>query len=136
MSRHGRRSLRLCQRAALGGALMVAPAGCGDKVGQALHPAQSVRYTGALPGCGLNAATLSRHGDTIAFAPGDGVLVIQGSVAADNSFAGALNTQPPGKPPFVLTVHGMIGPETASVDYATPRCRSQTTLTRVHEALF
>ena len=102
--------------------------GCGA-VGQ-LH------YTGALPGCGLATATLTQHGDAFVFTPGDGVLMISGAVAADGSFTGALNTQPAGKPPFLLSVHGRIGVEQATLDYTTPRCTAHATFARVHPPLF
>jgi hypothetical protein len=97
--------------------------------------AHEVRYTGALPGCGLTAATLTRLASGFSFTPGDGVLTIQGTVAADGSFAGTLNTQPPTKPPFPLTVRGQFEGERATLDYSTPRCHDSATLARVHPPL-
>ena len=113
------------------GLAMAALAGCG---GQATpHP---LRYTGALPGCGLAAATLARQGDSFTFTPGDGVLTIPGKIAADGGFSGSFNTQPPGKPPFVLSVAGRIDADLATLDYTTPRCRAHATLTVVHPPMF
>ncbi len=95
-----------------------------------------MRYTGTLPGCGLGASTLTRQGEKFAFAPGDGVLSILGPVAPNGGFAGTLNTQPPDKPAFSLSVHGTIGEDTAVLDYMTPRCQAHATFARVHPPLF
>ncbi len=108
----------------------MALAGCGKP---APHP---LRYTGALPGCGLAAATLARQADSFTFAPGDGVLTIAGKIAADGGFSGSFNTQPAGKPPFMLRVAGRIEAESATLDYTTPRCHAHATLTLVHPAMF
>ncbi len=107
-------------------------AGCG-----AVAPAApEARYAGALPDCGGPAASLSRRGDVFAFAPGDGSLVIRGRVQGDGGFAGALNTQPPGKPAFVLTVRGRLTEDAATLRFATPRCHADATLARVHPGVF
>ena len=111
-------------------AVVLALAGCGGPA--APHP---LRYTGALAGCGLAAATLAQQGPAFTFTPGDGVLTIGGSIGADGSFQGTLNTQPAGKPAFVLQVRGRIAGESATVDYTTPRCHAHATLTLVHPAL-
>jgi len=109
-------------------ALVLAVAGCGGSV-------HLVRYTGALPGCGLRAATLSRQADSFIFTPGDGVLEIPGHIAADGSLSGTLNTQPADKPAYRLSVSGHIADEQASIVYATPRCSAPATLARVHPPL-
>jgi hypothetical protein len=110
--------------------LAVGLAGCGGgSAGAAVH---EVRYTGALPGCGLATATLVRLADHFAFAPGDGVIVINGAVKPDGRFTATLNTQPPDKPPFLLTVQGRMEAEQVTMDYATPRCHAAATLSRVH----
>jgi hypothetical protein len=96
---------------------------------------EGVRYIGSLPGCGLAAATLVRTADRFAFSPDDGALTIAGAIAADGGFAGTLNTQPPDKAPFVLSVSGRMAGEQASVTYTTPRCRATATLARVHPPL-
>jgi hypothetical protein len=93
------------------------------------------RYSGTLAGCGLAAATLVRTDSRFAFSPGDGALTIVGTVGTDGGFAGTLNTQPPDKAPFVLSVRGRIAAEQASVDYATPRCRASAMLARAHPPL-
>lgn len=111
-------------------ALVLAMGGCA-----AGGAAPEVHYTGALPGCALAASTLVRQGGQFAFAPGDGVLVIRGPVSPEGDFSGALNTQPPGKPAFWLSVSGTIGKETAVLDYATPRCQARATFMRVHRPL-
>jgi hypothetical protein len=95
------------------------------------HVAEVARYTGALPGCGLADSTLVRQGPQFTFTPGDGVLTIEGTVAADGSFTGALNTQGVGKPPFLLQVQGKLQDEQARVDYVTPRCRASATFARM-----
>ena len=105
-------------------------AGCG------LHPApHEQRFTGALDGCGASPATLTRVGGDVAFAPSDGVLVLHGAVAADGAVTAALNTQPPGKPPYLLTLRGRLDAESAVLTYATPGCVAHGTLRRVHPAL-
>jgi len=113
-----------------GVSMAVVPTLCGCAPG-----GEGARYSGALPGCGLAAATVVRTDDRFAFSPGDGALTIVGTVAADGGFAGTLNTQAPDKTPFVLSVRGRIASEQASVDYATPRCRASALLARVHPPL-
>ena len=114
--------------AGLGAVFALAACAVGGTAGQ-------VRYTGALPGCGLVAATLTRHGDSFVFTPGDGVLTIEGAIATDGKFAGTFNTQAPGKPAFLLTVQGRIENEQVTLSYVTPRCSAQATLSRVHPPL-
>jgi hypothetical protein len=98
---------------------------------------QQTRYTGPLAGCGLaGTATLTRIGDSFAFAPADGVLVLRGQVAPNGSLSATLNTQPAGKPAYVLTVRGRLDDESAVLLYTTPRCAAAATLTRVHPGLF
>lgn len=82
------------------------------------------RYVGTLSGCGApQTATLVRRRTTFAFAPDtDSPLVVRGSVGQDGTIKGELNTQPPGKPPYLLSVTGTLGPRQASVSYVTPRC--------------
>jgi len=109
-----------------------AVAGCTTVDDAAAQPAE-IRYAGTLSGCGQsNPATLTRIRGAFAFAPSDGVLVLRGTVAADGSLSATLNTQPPTKPPFLLTVHGHATTEAATVSYTTPVCPEATaTLTRV-----
>ena len=112
-------------------ALLLVPAGCaGGSTGSA-----EMRYTGTLPGCGLGASTLVRRYGDFSFAPGDGALTIQGTVAADGSYSGTLDTQPKDKPAYVLGVQGKIADETATVVYVTPRCRAEGTFKREHYSL-
>ncbi len=82
------------------------------------------RYVGTLNGCGApQTATLVRRRTSFAFAPDTaGPLVLHGSVGQDGTIDGGLNTQPPGKPPYLLRVTGTLGPHQASVSYVTPRC--------------
>src|SRR5206468_3137486 len=94
------------------------------------------RYTGTVNGCGAAAATFTRVGGQFAFAPTDGVLILRGTVAADGAFAGSLNTQPPGKAPFVLAVSGKVDAETVALSYRTPQCQVAATLTRAHSGIF
>ncbi len=93
------------------------------------------RYVGAFPGCDMKTATLARRADRFVFTPGDGALAIEGPIGADGTFTGTLNTQPPGKPEFILRVEGSISVEQAWVDYVNPRCQTSTTLARVHPPL-
>jgi hypothetical protein len=98
--------------------------GCG------VAPPPGARYHGHLEGCGAASATLTRQGGRIAFAPADGVLVLRGAVAADGvGFAASLNTQPAGKPPYLLSVSGRFAATTAQVEFVTPRCRVSGMLT-------
>jgi hypothetical protein len=115
--------------------VLLLPGGCG-MAGTA--PPAEQRFAGWLAGCGeSSAATLTRIGDSVAFAPADGVLVLRGTVAADGGFTARLNTQPPGKPAFLLTASGMLTADAAAVRYATPRCPLATaTLARVRPSLF
>ncbi len=110
---------------------LLALASCGTPV------TRESRYTGQITGCGpATPATLARAEDTFTFAPSDGVLVLRGKVAADGSLTATLNTQPPGKPPYVLSVSGHIDPEAVTLRYATPTCKAApATLARVHMPL-
>ena len=104
--------------------LLVALSGCSTSLN-----AQS-RYVGTLTGCdGAMPATLTRIRNEFAFASDAGAQVIRGTVAADGTLAGQFNTQPPGKPPFVLRVTGQAAPDAVTVVYATPRCTAQGRLT-------
>jgi hypothetical protein len=81
------------------------------------------RYTGQLAGCALTGpSTLMRSDKTFAFTPGDSSIIIRGPVGADNSFYGSLDTQPPGKPPYLLAVKGRFDAAGAAVSYSTPNC--------------
>jgi hypothetical protein len=118
------------------GGLLVA--GCAALGAGGRQPAEQ-RFTGQLIGCGggATAATLTRTGDAIAFAPDDGVLVLRGTVAADGTFTARLNTQPAGKPAYLLTAAGQVGEDGATVSFAAPTCaRATATLTRVRGGLF
>ncbi len=75
--------------------------------------------------------THAGSGGDFAFAPGDGVLVIRGKVGPDGALEGNLNTQPAGKPAYVLGVTGRLSMHTATLTYVTPRCQYQATLTEV-----
>lgn len=84
------------------------------------------RFVGPLRGCGAGqAATLTRIGADFAFAPDNGALLIRGRVARDGSLAGQFNTQPAGKPPYVLAVSGRIADGTATLRYVTPHCTAE-----------
>lgn len=82
------------------------------------------RYVGTLSGCAApQTATLVLRRKTFAFTPDtDSPLVVRGSIGQDGTIKGELNTQPPGKPPYLLTVTGALGPRRVSVSYVTPRC--------------
>ncbi len=87
------------------------------------------RYVGTLAGCdGNGTATLTRIRNEFAFAPNDGALLIRGTVAADGSLRGTLNTQPPGKPPYMLIVTGQATKDVVTVTYATPQCTAHGSL--------
>lgn len=66
---------------------------------------------------------LSSRSHAVSFIPGDGVLVIQGTIAADGSIGASLNTQPPGHPPFRLTLAAVLAGEHVTGTYLTPLCR-------------
>ena len=88
------------------------------------------RFTGALDGCGVTTATLIQRGAAAQFVPGDGTLVLTGTVAADGTLSASLNTQPPGKPPYLLSVSGHLDAAAATLTYVTPRCTAHGTLRR------
>jgi hypothetical protein len=110
-------------------------------------PAQ-LRYTGKLTGCGPEtSATLVAAGDHFVFAPSDGVLIIDGSVAPDRTLAGSLTTNPTGekdqaktqstrRTPMVISIEGKLDDEAFHGTYATPTCRVPIALTRVHASIF
>ncbi|MDA8253602.1 MAG: hypothetical protein M0Z28_31115 [Rhodospirillales bacterium] len=97
--------------------LSLALTGCGA----ALNAQQ--RYSGTLAGCGETmSATLTRVGDGFAFAAADQSLLLRGKIMPDGRFSGSLDTQPAGKPPYVLSVTGRFGAAAAELRYSTPRC--------------
>ena len=106
------------RRAGVGGmAVCLVLAGCGAPL------TLERRYTGTLAGCpAALPSTLTRKLAAFAFAPGDGSLIIRGTLAPDGSFDASRNTQPPGKPPFLLRVQGTLDAAGADVTYTTPRC--------------
>lgn len=109
--------------------LLAVLAGCSTLAAQS-------RYRGTIAGCGeAMPATLVREGKRFAFTPGDGVLEIHGTVAADGSFAGTLNTQPAGKAPFELKVSGRLDAKGATFAYSTPRCQTSGRLVLVPVSL-
>lgn len=120
---------RRAQRRAATCALLIA-IGAGSLAGceQRVTP-HAQRYSGRLSGCGDVPASLVSADRSFSFVPGDGVLVIRGDIGPDSAFDAVLNTQPAGKPAFVLRVSGRLGPTQAMVDYATPRCRAHAVLT-------
>jgi hypothetical protein len=100
--------------------------GCAGAARATGQPA-GLRYAGTLRGCGSSQpASLSRSGDSFAFAPGDGALVLRGTLAADGSFSATLNTQPAGKPAYLLVVQGRADAGAATLRYSTPRCAAAT----------
>lgn len=121
-----RASRRVAGLAPLIGASAAVLAGCGP------HPlTYSERYAGRLSGCEDVPASLVRTGDSFSFAPGDGVLVIRGTVSPDGGIDAVLNTQPAGKPAFVLRVSGRLERTRAVLDYTTPRCAAHAVLSAV-----
>jgi hypothetical protein len=120
--------------------------------GCAVTLSQQTRYAGPAPACaggGGTTATLVRSRTSFAFAPTDGALVVNGTVARDGTLTGTLALHPaqaaPGAPvaatqsaktPQVISVSGRLSEDSASVAYAAPGCQAQVTLTRVHKALF
>ena len=89
------------------------------------------RYTGTLMGCeDVMTATLTRIRNDFAFTPGDSALVIRGAIGPDGTLAGRFNTQPVGKPAYLLTVSGHAIADSATVAYVTPRCTAHGTLPR------
>ncbi len=111
-----------------------------------------VRYTGPAPQCGRSegggvTATLTRLGRGFAFAPYDGSLVVDGSVAPDGTLAGTLALRPAeekpaggtaahgARAPQTLSVSGRLTQESVTLTYAAPGCAAQLTLARVHPPL-
>ena len=123
-------TLTAASRPAVALGLALTLAGCG------LPGSRQQRYAGTLAGCGGGLpATLVRVQDTFAFTPGDGALLLRGTIAADGTLAATLDTQPPGKPPYELAVRGRIDAAAATLRYATPTCTASGTLAHVPEEL-
>jgi hypothetical protein len=98
------------------------------------------RYVGALAGCEAFAgashnATLTRNADVVVFTPDDGTLMLTGTLAADGTLMLRRNTQPAGKPPYVLTVSGRVAAGQATLTYVTPRCQAHGVLRLVPKTL-
>ncbi len=100
------------------------------------------RYAGPLAGCGLGGTstltTLPGRAGTagsFAFAPGDGSLILRGTMAGDGRLDGTLNTQPAGKPPHLLRLAGQAAQTTAELVYMTPSCKATGTLHRIMPTL-
>ena len=75
--------------------------------------------------CGNNlSSTLTRRGTQFTFAPGDGVLVITGSIASDGHVHSVLPLIGANKQPFPLTIEGTLTPSGFSGTYSTPRCKA------------
>jgi hypothetical protein len=111
---------------------------CGALPSPSAMPPQQ-RFTGQMSGgqAGCEGpATLTQAGNEFVFTPGDGVLAVRGTVAGDGALNGQFNSQPPGKPSYVLTVRGRVGEESADLVYQTPRCRTALTLARAHPGMF
>lgn len=116
--------------------------GCADEL------AKQHRYIGQAPACAAGGgitATLVRNGRTFAFAPSDGSLVVNGTVAPNGTFSGTLalrSSQPapetptaqPSAPktPQILSASGTLTDQNASVAYAAPGCQAKVMLYRVY----
>lgn len=110
--------------------LIAACTGCADGV------SAERRYTGTLTGCGAPLpATLNRLGDGFAFTPGNGALTLRGTVAPDGGLRGALNTQPAGRPPYLLALTGRIDAAAVALRYTTPHCTATGSLAVVPVSL-
>ena len=111
------------RRVVMGTIMLATLAGC--------SPSLTVqrRYVGTLQGCDATmTATLTRIGNDFVLAPSDGSLLIRGTVAADGSLTGVLNTQPGSKQPYLMKVTGHAEASAVTVTYVTPHCTAQGTL--------
>jgi hypothetical protein len=57
-----------------------------------------------------------------AFTPNDGTLILRGAVNEDGEVRAALNTAPPTKPPYLLTLEGRLNGDAFNGLYRTPLC--------------
>ena len=88
------------------------------------------RYTGEiLPMGGVHctdsmpATLVTRKADlSVVFTPNDGALVLRGSMSREGEVLARLNTAPPNRPPYLLTLTGRIEKGMFSGVYQTPQC--------------
>ncbi|APH55204.1 putative secreted protein [Granulibacter bethesdensis] len=79
---------------------------------------------------GPSSATLviDRSSRRFTFAPADGALRLSGLVGANGTIQASTNTQPPGKTPYIVTLHGVLGKDSFNGTYETPLCLSAVAL--------
>jgi hypothetical protein len=117
--------------------LLLALGGC-TTIGNALSTQiYDQRYTGEiLPISGVQctdsmpATLVTRAADlSVVFTPNDGALVIRGSMSREGQVLARLNTAPPNRPPYLLTLDGRIEKGGFSGVYQTPQCAWKVALT-------
>jgi hypothetical protein len=100
--------------------LLLGLAGCGGSA------SQETRYIGAVTpdgACGqASRGTLTTAKGRFTFAPSDGVLLVQGEVAADGALSGTLATTGADRKPFVMRLTGTADGAHVVARFVTPRC--------------
>ena len=90
------------------------------------------RWTGMLKPeagtCQPSHATLTVGGRAFSFAPDDGVLVLHGTIAPDDTLHAVLPLLGPNHTPFPLTLDGRLSRTGFTGLYTTPKCRAEVTL--------
>lgn len=109
---------------------LLALGGCGT-IGNALSTqSYDQRFTGEIFPIGgvhctdqMPATLVTRAADlSVVFTPNDGALVLRGSMSREGQVLARLNTAPPSRPPYLLTLEGRIEKGVFSGVYQTPQC--------------
>ncbi|MGC8524329.1 MAG: hypothetical protein ACP5M5_08585 [Acidibrevibacterium sp.] len=115
----------------LGAALACLALGGCATIGKELSTqAYDQRYTGEIQPMGgvhctdsMPATLVTRAADlSVVFTPNDGALVIRGSMSRDGQVLARLNTAPPNRPPYLLSLEGRVEKAGFSGVYQTPQC--------------
>ena len=115
----------------LGAALAcLALGGCATIGNELSTQAYDQRYTGEIQPMGgvhctdaMPATLVTRAADlSVVFTPNDGALVIRGSMSREGQVLARLNTAPPNRPPYLLSLEGRLEKAGFSGVYQTPQC--------------
>jgi hypothetical protein len=108
----------------------LALAGCTTIGKQLSTQTYDQRYTGEIQPMGgiactdsMPATLTTRAADlSVVFTPNDGALVIRGSMSREGQVLARLNTAPPNRPPYLLSLEGRVENGMFSGVYQTPQC--------------
>jgi len=114
--------------------------GCGASL------SREARYTGpvtpargACPAADPNrpaGGTLTVQGDRVGFAPDDGALVIQGTIAPDGTVTARRDESGANGRPYQMSLQAKQQGDSVTGTFTTPRCRYNVALTRVRTPVF